>query len=216
MFVKARQFSSPEKTVLLNINHILYVGGVVDNEVKVFANAAGRGDFDNVYNILIPDLLAIVSGTPCEPQMIEWLRENGWVDNVAQVLEPEPNTLGEICEVSFVFNRVVLTVNKGKIEASKKFGLLDNYERYEFDGGSMYFYCPGSISADFTISCGNGVCTSVSAAVQRCRKAVKAEMSKQCREKMIAIPNSIASDLSRNTNCSIDDFMVMKEKKNEN
>lgn len=71
MFVKARQFSSPEKTVLLNINHILYVGGVVDNEVKVFANAAGRGDFDNVYNILIPDLLAIVSGTPCEPQMIE-------------------------------------------------------------------------------------------------------------------------------------------------
>lgn len=210
MFVKAKSWLKGHNVVLLNINHIAYIGGIEDDCVKVLLNTPAQNATENIYKIVISDLLGAIAGEHCEAQIVAWLHEVGWEDKTEEIVV-EPNTLGEICEVSFVFNRVVLTVNKGKIEASKKFGLLDNYERYEFDGNSMYFYCPGSTSADFTISCGNGVCTSVSAAIQRCRKAIKIEMAKQCREKMIAIPNNIASDLSRNTNCSIDDFMVMRE-----
>lgn len=222
MFVKAKSWLKGNNVVLLNINHIAYIGGIEDDCVKVLLNTPVQNATENIYKIAISDLLEAIAGEHCEAQIVAWLHAVGWEDKTEEIVE-EPNTLGEICEVSFVFNRLVLTVNKGKIEASKKFGLLDNYERYEFDGNHMYFYCPDSITADFTIACGNEdyACMHSPAAVlnmsnpahavKRCRKVIKAEMAKQCREKMIAIPNSIASDLSRNTNCSIDDFMVMGE-----
>ena len=213
MFVKAILCNKRDLPIVLNINRIISMNSLSDGYIYVRADLGGTKGSDACM-IRPEDLIAVVDEKPAKTQIMEWLKEQGY-DESSRILEPEPNSLGEICEVSFVFNRLVLTVNKGKIEASKKFGLLDNYERYEFDGGSMYFYCPGSTSADFTISCGNGVCTSVSSAVQRCRKVVKNEMAKQCMEKMLAIPNNIASDLSRNTNCSINDFMVTKERQNE-
>ena len=223
MFVKVILCAKKDLSIVLNVNRIISMNSLKDGYVYVRADLGSTKGSDACM-IKLEDLIAVVNDEPAKTQVMEWLKEQGY-DESSCISEPEPNSLGEICEVSFVLNRVVLAVNKGKIEASKKFGLLDNYERYEFDGNHMYFYCPGSVTADFTITCGNEdyACTHSPAAilnmsnpthaVKRCRKVIKTEMAKQCREKMIAIPNNIASDLSRNTNCSIDDFMVMKEKK---
>lgn len=228
MFVKAMlQYNDGRKEIILNINRIISLNSLQDG--YIYARADTGGVRSELCLIKPEDLVSVCNEDPVYSQITEWLVERGWEKKQeATVDEIEPDELGQICEVAFIFNRVVLTVNKGKIPASKKFGLLDNYERYEFDGRNMYFYCPGSTSPDFTIPCGDGECTSVNSpasvlnlsnpahAVKRCRKVVKHEMAKQCMEKMIAIPNSIACDLSRNVGCSIDDFMVMKERNNEN
>lgn len=207
MFVKAILCDKKNTPIVLNTNRIISMNSLKDEYVHVYADLGSTNGFEE-YLIKLKDLINVIIEEPSKTQIMEWLKEQGY-DESPNTSEPEPNTLSEICEVSFAFNRLVLTVNKGKIKASKKFGLLDNYERYEFDGDSMYFYCPGSTSADFTISCGNGVCTSVSAAIQRCRKNIKTEMAKQCKEKKIAIPNNIALDLSRNTNSSVNDFWIL-------
>ena len=91
----------------------------------------------------------------------------------------EPKTLGEIAQVSYEFGRLVLRVDNPI--AARKFGLSDNTWRYEFDGGTMYWYndrdetCPKSWSC----SCGKGSYTCVDNATSKQIRVVKNEMRRQ-------------------------------------
>lgn len=91
----------------------------------------------------------------------------------------EPKTLGEIAKVSFEFGRLVLRVDNPI--AARKFGLSDNTWRYEFDGGTMYWYKDKDETKPKTwsCSCGKGSYTCVDNSTSRTIRAVKDEMIKQ-------------------------------------
>ena len=91
----------------------------------------------------------------------------------------EPKTLGEISKVSFEFGRLVLRVDNPI--AARKFGLSDDTWRYEFDGGSMYWYDSKDETQPKTwsCSCGRGRYTCVDNSTSRTISAVKDEMKKQ-------------------------------------
>ena len=113
--------------------------------------------------------------------------------------EKELRTLSEISTVTYEYGRVVLTIHDGKYVASRKFGLHDDDWKYEFDGGSMYFYKVGSETSRFNCSCGKGGYTLVSNSLEKCIKAVKTEMIKQIYEKKIKVPREILCDLPYST-----------------
>lgn len=91
----------------------------------------------------------------------------------------EPKTLEEISKVTFEFGRLVLRVDNPI--AARKFGLSDNTWRYEFDGGSMYWYDSKDETQPKTwsCSCGKGSYTCVDNSTSRTIRAVKDEMIKQ-------------------------------------
>ena len=91
----------------------------------------------------------------------------------------EPKTLGEISKVSFEFGRLVLRVDNPI--AARKFGLSDDTWRYEFDGGSMYWYEDKDETQPKTwsCSCGKGSYTCVDNSTSQTIRAVKDEMRKQ-------------------------------------
>ena len=93
--------------------------------------------------------------------------------------KPEPQNLTEIADVTFESNRLVLRVSDPI--AARKFGLSDNTWRYEFDGGSMYWY--GSkdetIPASWHCSCGKGSYTLADNDTKKQIRSVKNEMANQ-------------------------------------
>lgn len=91
----------------------------------------------------------------------------------------EPKALGEISKVSFEFGRLVLRVDNPI--AARKFGLSDDTWRYEFDGGSMYWYKNKDETQPKTwgCSCGKGSYTCVDNSTSQTIRAVKDEMRKQ-------------------------------------
>ena len=91
----------------------------------------------------------------------------------------EPKTLGEIAKVSFEFGRLVLRVDNPI--AARKFGLSDKTWRYEFDGGSMYWYYDQDETkpSKWSCSCGKGSYTCVDNSTSEQIRAVKDEMAKQ-------------------------------------
>ena len=91
----------------------------------------------------------------------------------------EPKTLGEISKVSYEFGRLVLRVDNPI--AARKFGLSDDTWRYEFDGGSMYWYKDKDETQPKTwkCSCGKGSYTCVDNSTSQTIRAVKDEMRKQ-------------------------------------
>ena len=91
----------------------------------------------------------------------------------------EIDELTEITDVTFENNRLVLRVDD-PIKA-RKFGLSDNTWRYEFDGGTMYWYKDKDETKPHTwsCSCGKGGYTMVSTNTSNAIRAVKREMAKQ-------------------------------------
>ena len=91
----------------------------------------------------------------------------------------EVDELTEITDVTFENNRLVLRVSD-PIKA-RKFDLADNTYRYEFDGGSMYWYKDEDESRphSWSCSCGKGGYTLVSTSTENEIRAVKREMAKQ-------------------------------------
>lgn len=91
----------------------------------------------------------------------------------------EPKTLGEIAKVSFEFGRLVLRVDNPI--AARKFGLSDNTWRYEFDGGTMYWYKDKDETQprSWSCSCGRGSYTLVDNSTSDQIRVVKNEMRRQ-------------------------------------
>lgn len=91
----------------------------------------------------------------------------------------EPKTLGEIARVSYEYGRLVLRVDNPI--AARKFGLSDNTWRYEFDGGTMYWYKDKDEAqpSSWSCSCGRGSHTLVSNSTENQINAVKDEMKRQ-------------------------------------
>ena len=91
----------------------------------------------------------------------------------------EVDELTEITDVTFENNRLVLRVSD-PIKA-RKFGLSDNTYRYEFDGGSMYWYKDEDESKphSWSCSCGKGGYTCVDTSTSTQIRTVKKEMAKQ-------------------------------------
>lgn len=100
------------------------------------------------------------------------------IDNITGTAY-EPTTLTEIADVTFESNRLVLRVTD-PIKA-KKFGLSDKVWKYEFDGGTMYWFDDKDESkpSSWDYSCGKGSWTIVADKVERTTRAVKDEMAKQ-------------------------------------
>lgn len=112
----------------------------------------------------------------------------------------EPNSLTEISEVTYEYGRVVLTIKPGYMSASRKFKLFDNCWKYEFDGGTMYFYRKNEEACSWSYSCGKGAYTLVSNRGQNCIAAVKQEMATQIVLQNLPVPKGILWDLPLNTN----------------
>ena len=95
----------------------------------------------------------------------------------------EYNDLTEITDVTFENNRLVLRVDNPI--AARKFGLSDKTWRYEFDGGSMFWYKDKdeSVPSSWSCSCGKGAYTLVSNDTSKEIRAVKDEMCKQIKAK---------------------------------
>lgn len=91
----------------------------------------------------------------------------------------EASQLRDISDVTFENNRLVLRVSDPI--AARKFGLSDKTWRYEFDGGSMYWYYSKDESepSNWHCSCGKGTHTCVDNSTLTQIKVVKYEMSEQ-------------------------------------
>ena len=105
----------------------------------------------------------------------------------------EPESLSEIADVRFEYNRLVLDVSDPK--AARKFALDDAITRYEYDGYTMYVYRDIDEPAFWSFSCGHGASTLVSSSVERYRDAVKEEMLKQVYKKKIKCPKDLVYQL---------------------
>lgn len=100
------------------------------------------------------------------------------IDNIIGT-QKEIESLTEVTDVTFENNRLVLRVDD-PIKA-RKFGLSDNTWRYEFDGGTMYWYKDKDETKPHTwsCSCGKGGYTIVSTDTDNAIRAVKREMANQ-------------------------------------
>lgn len=99
--------------------------------------------------------------------------------NLIEGMTKKPTELTEIADVTFENNRLVLRVDNPI--AARKFGLSDTTWRYEFDGGSMYWYKDKDESKpkSWSCDCGRGGYTLVSNDTSTQIRAVKDEMVKQ-------------------------------------
>lgn len=104
------------------------------------------------------------------------------LDNITGTAK-EVKELSEIADVTFENNRLVLRIDNPM--AARKFGLSDNTWRYEFDGGSMYWYDSEDENKPKTwsCSCGRGSWTLVGNDTSKQIRTVKDEMVKQIRLK---------------------------------
>lgn len=93
--------------------------------------------------------------------------------------------------MTYEYGRVVLTIKPGYEIASRKFGLCDNNWKYEFDGGTMYFYKTGEQTSDWACYYGKGVYACVPTELLNCIKAVKTEMAQQIVDKSLPVSKSI-------------------------
>lgn len=111
----------------------------------------------------------------------------------------EPESLSEISEVTYEYGRVVLTIKPGYEVTSRKFNLLDDGSKYEFDGGTMYFYKDRNTTSYWSCSCGRGGWTLVSTKISQCIRAIKQEMAMQIVLQNLPVPKAILWDLPINS-----------------
>ncbi len=96
-----------------------------------------------------------------------------------------PKSLAEACKVSEDAGRIVLTLKEGVTgDMVRQWLAVDIYERFEFDGQSMYCYeKKDGKKAAWSFSCGPAGFTLVADSVSKMARAVKSEMKRQCIEK---------------------------------
>lgn len=73
-----------------------------------------------------------------------------------KIQKKEPEQLSDICKVTYAYGRMVLLVDKEFILASRKFGLKDTIEKYEYDGATFYFYKNKDQHHSYSYSWGRG------------------------------------------------------------
>lgn len=104
-------------------------------------------------------------------------------------------SLSDICEVSIENDEVVLVTDFPL--AARKFGLSDKYEKYIWDGRSVYFHKNKNEASSWSIDYGSGGYTLVSDDVKKYCITMVEEMVKQIFEKDLDYPEWIEWRISR-------------------
>ena len=95
-------------------------------------------------------------------------------------------SLSDICTVSIFDDEIELVTDFPMI--ARKFGLHDVYEKYVWDGHTVYFHKHKNEPSDWSISYGGGSTTIVAASVSKYRDKMVEEMTKQIYEKGLTPP----------------------------
>jgi hypothetical protein len=99
-------------------------------------------------------------------------------------------SLSEICTVSVCGDEIELVTEFPL--AARKFGLSDKWEKYVWDGETVYFHAKKNEPSSFSISFGGSSTTMVSNAIIKYRDAMVEEMVKQICENNLKYPRWIS------------------------